>query len=247
MTLRPGEPRARARRAMGREAVFLVSDILSERGARGEAFGLSNPLTTPFWSAVKTGTSKDMRDNWCVGYSDRYTVGVWAGNFSGEPMWDVSGVSGAAPAWTEIMLRLHAGRPGRAPAPPPGVARRRVAFAGAPGDGRDEWFLAGTEPPSGRIAAAGPPSAAIRYPVEGMIVALDPDIPDGRQLLFFKAEGGGEGLSWDLDGVPLGPADGPFRWKPVPGSHRLSLVDRDGARVDAVGFQVRGATTSGSP
>ena len=45
---------------------------------------------------VKTGTSKDMRDNWCVGYTDRFTVGVWVGNASGEAMHDVSGISGAA-------------------------------------------------------------------------------------------------------------------------------------------------------
>jgi penicillin-binding protein 1C len=246
---------AMARRAMGREATFLVSDILSDRAARGEAFGLVNPLATPFWSAVKTGTSKDMRDNWCVGYSDRYTVGVWAGNFSGEPMRDVSGVSGAAPAWAEIMARLHEGRPGRAPAPPPGVVRRRVTFAAGPGGGRDEWFLAGTEPPAGRVAAAGRLPAAIRYPVEGEVVALDPDIPEGRQLLFLEAEGG-EGLSWRLDGAPAGPADAPLPWRPVAGSHVLSLVGRDGETVETVSFQVRGsasaerrapATTSAAP
>ena len=34
--------------------------------------------------AVKTGTSKEMRDNWCVGYSRRYTVGVWVGKLLGR-------------------------------------------------------------------------------------------------------------------------------------------------------------------
>ena len=49
------------------EAVFIVSDILADREARSSTFGLENSLATKFWSAVKTGTSKDMRDNWCVG------------------------------------------------------------------------------------------------------------------------------------------------------------------------------------
>ena len=71
-------------------------------------FGLDNNLNTAFWSAAKTGTSKDMRDNWCIGYTDRYTVGVWVGNFEGDSMRDVSGVTGAAPAWHDIMLALHA-------------------------------------------------------------------------------------------------------------------------------------------
>ncbi|UUZ49903.1 hypothetical protein LP420_07110 [Massilia sp. B-10] len=55
--------------------------MLSDRAARSVTFGLKNELATTFWSAVKTGTSKDMRDNWCVGYTDRYTVAVWVGNF----------------------------------------------------------------------------------------------------------------------------------------------------------------------
>ena len=67
-----------------------------DRAARAVTFGLDNPLATRFWTAVKTGTSKDMRDNWCIGYTSRYTVGVWVGNASGAPMWDVSGTSGAA-------------------------------------------------------------------------------------------------------------------------------------------------------
>jgi penicillin-binding protein 1C len=79
-------------------AAFIVGDILSDANSRARTFGTDNVLATRFWSAVKTGTSKDMRDNWALGYSQRYTVGVWVGNASGEPMWDVSGTTGAAPS-----------------------------------------------------------------------------------------------------------------------------------------------------
>ncbi len=97
------ESLSRKRKVFSKEAAFLVSDILSDREARSVTFGLESPLSTRYWTAVKTGTSKDMRDNWCVGYSTRYTVGVWVGNFNGEPMWNVSGITGAAPVWVEIM------------------------------------------------------------------------------------------------------------------------------------------------
>jgi penicillin-binding protein 1C len=75
---------ARKNRIFSKEASFLVSDILSDREARSVTFGLENPLSTRFWTAVKTGTSKDMRDNWCIGYSRKYTVGVWTGNRGDE-------------------------------------------------------------------------------------------------------------------------------------------------------------------
>jgi penicillin-binding protein 1C len=64
-----------------------------------------------------------------VGYSNRYTVGVWAGNFSGEPMWNVSGITGAAPVWVEIMNWLHKDSTSNAPKPPSGVVGRRVQIA----------------------------------------------------------------------------------------------------------------------
>jgi len=79
---------------MSPDAAFVVADILSDRAARGLTFGYENPLSTRFWTAVKTGTSKDMRDNWCIGFSSGYTVGVWIGNFSGAPC----GMSRALPA-----------------------------------------------------------------------------------------------------------------------------------------------------
>src|SRR5205085_11093419 len=91
-----------AHRVFGPAASYIVADILADRAARALTFGLENPLATRVWSAVKTGTSKDMRDNWCIGFTARYTVGVWVGNFSGAPMRDVSGVTGAAPIWREI-------------------------------------------------------------------------------------------------------------------------------------------------
>ena len=102
-------------RVMSEEAAFIVADILSDRAGRAVTFGLDNPLVTRFWSAVKTGTSKDMRDNWCIGFSSDYSVGVWVGNFEGDAMHRVSGVTGAAPVWLTIMNALHADPQARNP------------------------------------------------------------------------------------------------------------------------------------
>ena len=101
LRLTPGEPATQSSRRVYSEATtFLLSHILSDRDSRSVTFGLESPLATRFWSAVKTGTSQEMRDNWCIGYTRHYTVGVWVGNLSGEPMRHVSGVIGAAPIWS---------------------------------------------------------------------------------------------------------------------------------------------------
>ncbi|WCM90911.1 penicillin-binding protein 1C [Acidovorax sp. NCPPB 3576] len=154
-----GAPRAAAAApAMDPRAAFLVGDILSDGNARARTFGTDSVLATRFWTAVKTGTSKDMRDNWALGWSRRYTVGVWVGNASGAPMHDVSGTSGAAPVWAEIMGWLHRGGPGpgvrsRSPAPPEGMVQAAVRFGPEPGgarlieSARQEWFIAGTQQP----------------------------------------------------------------------------------------------------
>jgi penicillin-binding protein 1C len=232
-------------------AVHVVADVLADRHARARTFGLDSPLTTRFWSAVKTGTSKDMRDNWCVGWSQRYTVGVWVGNASGASMRDVSGVSGAAPVWHDVMSHLHRTEPSAAPVPPPGVERRMVTFAGGLEPAREEWFVAGTA--LGRVETAGadhgaPARAAnpaIASPADGTVFALDPDIPPAVQRVWLQAQGvngqTARQVSWRLDGKPLG-RGGTVAWMPWPGRHRLELLDQRGAVVDRVDIEVRGAT-----
>ena len=85
----------------------LITNMLSDRHARAKAFGVDSILNLPFETAVKTGTSSNFRDTWTVGFSQDYTVATWVGNFDGEPMRQVSGVTGAAPLWNRIFLRLH--------------------------------------------------------------------------------------------------------------------------------------------
>jgi len=233
------EREARASRAMDAAAAYVVTDILADRAARSVTFGLDNPLAPRHWAAVKTGTSKDMRDNWCVGFTSHFTVAVWVGNFDGSPMWDVSGVSGAAPLWLDVVNGLHRDLPSARPQAPPGVLRTRVVFEGVPEAEREELFLPGTE--SARIVYKGGSATArarIVYPADGQIVALDPDIPAPMQRVRFRHEGGGaQPLQWRLDHAQA-PADG--LWAPVPGAWTLSLVDETGAVRDSVRFEVRG-------
>src|ERR1051325_271414 len=118
--------------------------MLGAPNARAGTFGIDSALRLPFWAAAKTGTSKAMRDNWCIGFSDRYTVAVWVGNLEGDSMKAVSGTSGAAPVWRDVMRALHAYAPGRAPPRPAGIEQRAVTFAEGIEAPRTEYFLAGT-------------------------------------------------------------------------------------------------------
>jgi penicillin-binding protein 1C len=144
------------------KAAFIVSDILRDPMARARTFGTDSVLATRINAAVKTGTSKDMRDNWAMGYSSRYTVGVWVGNASGASMHDVSGTTGAAPVWAALMQYLHprgdplappsnpqtvgtTAAPSSANTVPPGLVRAATRYAQGQEAARDEWYIAGTE------------------------------------------------------------------------------------------------------
>jgi len=256
------DPALKMNKVMEPGAAFIIGDILSDRSARSRTFGLENALSTRIWTAVKTGTSKDMRDNWAVGYSDRYTVGVWVGNASGLPMWDVSGVTGAAPIWQEVMQYLHGRDQLRQQIlqKPAGVVQQEIRYADKIEAPRQEYFLAGTEQSLITTAKSDDIAIAIRYPTPGMLVALDPDIPPQRQRMRFSAVGLSSGW-WRLDGKLLAPpavkaggkanhqaasADPQLAldWMPWPGRHMLELLDHKMAVVDQVRFEVRGAIES---
>ena len=251
------------RPALDPAAAFIVTDILADPNARARTFGTDSILSTRFWTAVKTGTSKDMRDNWAVGFSERYTIGVWLGNASGAAMWDVSGTSGAAPVWAALMRHLHARTPSRPPAPPPGVLRQRVRFGDQLEAARDEWFLPGTQQAlfaiDSKAASARPASAGgqkglkseddpavpprITAPQDGIILALDPDIPPARQRLTLLADAGGAApasLRWWIGAREVG--RGPqAQWLPWPGRHVVQLRDAAGRVQDERRIEVRGA------
>ncbi|MGE3773856.1 MAG: penicillin-binding transpeptidase domain-containing protein, partial [Gammaproteobacteria bacterium] len=221
-------------------ASFVVGDVLADRAARSASFGVDNALNLPFWAAVKTGTSKQMRDNWCVGYTARYTVGVWIGNFDGAPMWEVSGLSGAAPVWAEVMSQLHAMVPGAPPAPPPGVERHHVDFEGIDEPAREEWFLRGTATPRIALHAPTRQTPRIAYPGGDSILVVDPDIPPAHQRVFFAMRPSRADYTWALNGETLaGDA-----WSPTPGRYTLELLDPAGQRVDQLRYTVRGTRQS---
>lgn len=230
---------SKKQRVFSAQASFIIADILADREARSLTFGLENPLGTRYWSAVKTGTSKDMRDNWCIGFAERYTVGVWVGNFSGEPMWDVSGVSGAAPAWLAIMNVLHHQQTSRPPSPPAGVQQVFTRFPSQIAVPHSEWFIAGTEQSVIELINRQNSAMQIIYPSENTKIALDPDIPSTRQRVLFQAQAG-EGLAdWWLNGKKWGNVASAPLWQPQAGRYVLEL--RLAGRVlDSVHFQVRG-------
>jgi len=104
---------AESREVFSPVASWLVTDILSDDQARAPAFGEFSCLALPFPCAVKTGTSKDYRDNLTLGYTLDYVVGVWLGNFDNSAMHRVSGITGAGPLFRDIMLSLHEREPGQ--------------------------------------------------------------------------------------------------------------------------------------
>lgn len=93
----PGEQVIRA------EHAYLISSILSDNNARSLMFGPNSPLNLSFPVAAKTGTTNDIRDNWTMGYNPDLVTGVWVGNADYTPMINSSGLSGAAPVWSQFM------------------------------------------------------------------------------------------------------------------------------------------------
>jgi len=239
LRLRTDDPAGPARTLIDPGAAWIVADILSDASARASTFGVDSALRLPFWAAAKTGTSKAMRDNWCIGFSDRFTVAVWVGNLEGDSMRAVSGTSGAAPVWRDVMLALHRGAPGKPLARPAHVRAAQIAFTTGSEPPRREWFLAGTD----QHALAPAPDHArrprITNPVSGSIYAVDPDIPAGRQSLGVVVSGANKAYSVTLNGRRLGLAEAGVQLPLIPGSHLLALLDESGRTVDKVRFTVR--------
>jgi 1A family penicillin-binding protein len=124
-------------RVTSAEHAYLVTSILSDNEARSWMFGPNSVLDLPFPAAAKTGTSNDFRDNWTLGYTPDLTAGVWVGNADYTPMVNSTGLTGAAPIWSQFMQQaapLEAGGSSPPFTRPPGIVDKIICT------------LSGTEP-----------------------------------------------------------------------------------------------------
>ncbi|MBN1221727.1 MAG: penicillin-binding protein 1C [Candidatus Aminicenantes bacterium] len=249
----PGyQKQSRSRRIFTAQTAYILTHMLSDKDARIPAFGYHSPLNLPFPCAAKTGTSKDCRDNWTVGYTPRYTVGVWVGNFDGMPMHNISGITGCGPLFRDVMLLLEKENATEAFPVPADIIQVRVcplsgkrAAADCPGC-IEEIFVNGTEPEelcslshveignirnrNDREAAFGSIRPEVLFPLEGDVFKMDPVLRGNYQKIHFKASVPkslkSEGFHWLLNGKKLGGSPYPFSlsWELTPGRYRLQCT-----------------------
>jgi penicillin-binding protein 1C len=228
---------------------YLVADILSDNSARSPAFGEYSPLNFPFFCAAKTGTSKDFRDNWCIGFTHDYLVGVWVGNFDGSPMHGVSGITGAGPIFRDIMLMLHHDKaPGELKKPEGFVTRRICTITGKCAAGHcqntmDELFVAGTEPRTvcslqdhemcidAAVYVADMDcnnDFSISFPDNGDIFKIDPVLRQEHQKLHLKIRSNKQliNVKWFVDDILVASEHYPFTacWQLTPGQHQITAT-----------------------
>lgn len=145
------------------EHAYLMSSILSDNESRAWMFGRNSLLNLPFQVAAKTGTTNDFRDNWTLGYTPDLVTGVWIGNADYTPMVNTTGLTGAAPIWSQFMNFAVPYLTNGLPTPftrPPGIMDRVVCS------------LSGTEP-----------SNFCRQQYTEIFAADQPPLPAGQDLV----------------------------------------------------------------
>lgn len=150
------------KRVLSRAASYLISHILLDNNARAGAFGPSSELVIKNKTvSVKTGTTNDLRDNWTIGYTPSYLTAVWVGNNDNSPMhpYLVSGITGAAPIWHDLMQKVLLETPAEWPEKPDTVIGMEVCSPSGllpnpdnPCSTRHEFFIQGFEPQRSNIA-----------------------------------------------------------------------------------------------
>jgi len=87
------------------ESNFMICEMMTN---------LERPDLPDFWQntknlpqiAWKTGTSYGRKDAWAIGFNDKYTVGVWVGNFNGEGVPEMTGTQNATPILFNIFKQI---------------------------------------------------------------------------------------------------------------------------------------------
>ena len=180
LSVRPGAAGRLPQRLFGREAAWMVADILA---------GLPPPPNAvPSRLAYKTGTSYGHRDALAVGFDGRYVAGVWMGRADGSPVPGAFGGELAAPVLFEVFGRL---RTAFSPLPPPPPATLMLPNARLPQPlqhfrARDAVF-----------AEAAPGAPQVAFPPDGAEI----EAPDGAVTV--RVRDGVPPFLWMANGTPM--------------------------------------------
>ncbi|HZO74284.1 MAG TPA: penicillin-binding transpeptidase domain-containing protein [Ktedonobacteraceae bacterium] len=141
-------------RALSQQAAFMMTDVMSDDNARREEFGpcsllllysnteeqcnAGNPGTVRP-AAVHVTATDTFRDTMAVGYTTDLVAGVWTGNNDYSPMFNITGVDGAARIWHDTMLLAEGSAPVQPfPGPPPGMVKKTVSY---PNLTTTDWYM----------------------------------------------------------------------------------------------------------
>lgn len=226
------------------EVASVIGNILSDPHARRREFGSDGLLRFPVQTAVKTGTSTDYRDAWAIGFSERFTVGVWMGNLNRAAMHEMSGARGPALVLRSVFAELHRTEETKQLYLAPSLSHRTVcpltgdlASEGCPHV--EEIFIPGGEPT--KVCSAThtdkhlPYAATIQnqlekihiiMPTPGLNLARDPRIPDHLEALPFEiaAPASVSEIRWVVDNREVGVSGGSspkYLWPLEAGHHTV--------------------------
>jgi membrane peptidoglycan carboxypeptidase len=160
------------RQVISPQVDYMMTDILSDNNSRLPEFYDCNPLQLYSNSqescyagnrgvvrpaAAKTGTTDDFRDNWTMGYTTDFVMGVWVGNDDNTPMTHITGVQGAAPIWHDSMLEAESNHPIHDFTNPGGLQRGEITYPN--GIRTTDWYLPGHYPTFSPAQITNPYSA----------------------------------------------------------------------------------------
>jgi penicillin-binding protein 1C len=226
------------------EVASIVGHILSDPHARRREFGSDGLLRFPVQTAVKTGTSTDYRDAWAVGFSERFTVGVWMGNLNRAAMHEMSGARGPALVLRSVFAELHRSEETKQLYLAPTLSHRIVCpltgnLAGERCPHVEEIFIPGSEPtkvcslqhtewhPSGAtVPRHENETIRIVMPTTGLNLARDPRIPDQLEALPLEiaAPQSVSAVRWIVDNREVGMSGGSlpkYLWPLEAGHHTV--------------------------
>lgn len=232
------------KRILTEQSAFLITDILKDNQARSAAFGLNSPLAVPFEMAAKTGTSKDYKDNFAFGYTPRWTIGVWVGNFDASSMQKVSGITGAGPILHDVAIYLQEKYPSSSFEEPDATVRKPVCvrsglLAGPSCKHTQEELFSVAHLPSvcdGKHLLQKTERPSITNPTQGDIYKWDPAVPSRSQRVKWNMSCAENKCIWHLNGIRYPATTCEVFWPLEPG--KFTLTGTCGGQTVQTAFEV---------